>query len=496
MKNRRKQNSSFLAGLIAVCLAALVFVWFPSGEELASIRTNVINPPPLGRFIYQEPELRSVLAELGSLRAQISEIKKSGKRYSAQDHAKHHRRLLQVEKSLLPIALMTISSNDKSGDKVRVTHEAAMLISHVRVEIATVAHLELYAAFRGQEHYFEEAARFKSLAQEMGITSLSNTPVEDMQIHWRPLWLWIVSNQIQSMIVAFALYAIRVCQLGHSPWILVLQAEKTAFWMMFWVIGLFRYPNSDPVQLVRVIRHRVAVAASFLLTFAFPGFAKAQNRDEEKPKQTSSSQRMTNSVFVGFEIVDKYHGMIVGEIFEPSPAARVMARYSKATRFGEFYVDTWNSFGSGYNRETDVGIGFRIYGVDVSYTHFAVLGGDIGLLAASKTIRKSRLPLAASVYWFRSVSNTSPPGGVAVKLSTSFKHDLGFSKVSVSHSLTLGTDNNPFNLGQGKAIGVFYNAEAGYKGIYAGINLSAVGGNTTRGVRQSLTAGIRHSFTW
>jgi hypothetical protein len=257
----------------------------------------------------------------------------------------------------------------------------------------------------------------------------------------------------------------------------------------------------------------VIILGGFLGLASVPERAMAQQNQGGgiKPEATvvvpaiTESQTTRNSFDLTFEAVDQYHGMVVGEIFARKPAPRVMGRYTRNTSSGSFYVDSWNSIGAGYNMEADLGLGWNRKGWDISYTHFAVRGGDIAQFSLIKSgnirVARHEVSLGANLIYYAAVKPSSPPGGVVGKIFAGTSHRIpGLGKsFSLGHRVAIGADDNPFGLGDGISMIGFYSPEIGFKGMYFGWNASvplAGKDNTTRGFRESFSAGFRHSFNW
>ncbi len=484
---------------VMTCLVALAYVWWPSEAQADAFRTITINKPPLGHWIQSEVELNAVQAEAREIVRRAEAMPRGS--YTAEVHHKDQKRLLYLNKSLFPVEggriidgrLVTpvepsISIPATTGREVNVIRSLELELQRDMNSIVDVFVRESPIAEREKAAALNKAAHLSEISMMQKVES---------DYHAWPFLAWMLHTHLTSMGVVFLLFLLRAQFIEQKRRILLLDPLKTAFWMLFWPVGVWVYPTDDPIQVVRLVRHRLAMATSFLFTVAVPNFALAQSghSGEKKDKQD-------HTLVLTFEGVDRYHGMAVGEIFIPEPAPRVMGRYTYITPKGSFYLDSWNSVGRGFNNEADFGGGWARSGWDISYTHFFIRGGDIEQVAVAKSggikVGKAKIPLGARLIGYFGTKASSPPGGVVSKFSSALSHRLGLG-VGLTHKVALGIDNNPFGLGNGwSAIG-FYTIEAGWKKAYLAWNASApIRGqdNTTRGFRQSLSGGYRHAWAW
>jgi hypothetical protein len=518
---------------VALCLIGLVYVWAPNNAELDSIRTNIVHAPPVGHWIYTEAELTEVHKKVTALQKRLRVQRDARDGYTGRQHFQDHEWLVKTEKSLLPysgevtmdsrgatygvsrggIRGMRFQTSPSALEGYVVTPRAASLLHHLRVALSETSTRDAFDAFYQQKNYTHEVEVFRGLMKESGLEGLAVRPIEEMDVHWGAFGSWFLITHIQSMFIVLVLFAIRAHLLGQSPWILFHfgHIEKTVFWMMFWPVGICVHPKNEVMQLIRIMRQRVAIAFSFLLTVAVPGIAKAQARagdgkaSAEHAQVAEAPKQPRNSVALAFEGVNRYVGPFVVETFAEGAAPRVMATYARQTDAGTFHLDSWNSVGTGFHNEADLGAGFSRKGWDVSITHFFVRGGDIVQAALSKAgsvpLGSKKLSLGATLYHFRGIGKTSPPGGTVGRFTAGFSHSvrgLG-NKLSITHNVALGVDDNPFGLGDGVTATAAYGVEVGYKGAYVGwFGGSAVAGrdNTARGFRQNFSAGFRHQFAW
>jgi hypothetical protein len=216
-----------------------------------------------------------------------------------------------------------------------------------------------------------------------------------------------------------------------------------------------------------------------------------------------------NSFSMILEGVNRYHGGVVGEIFEKTAAPRIITRYTRMTEAGSFYGEFWGSEGKRFNREGDITLGYAVSGFDFSFARFMVRGGDINQLAVTKTgtvtVKGKVVGVGATLYHYWKASKTSPPGGNVLKISASFAHSIpGVNeRVQIRHNFAVGVDDNPFGLGDGITAVGHYGTEAAVKlkasEAYFGWRMSnAIAGrdNTGRRFRQSISFGWRKNWNW
>jgi hypothetical protein len=330
-----------------------------------------------------------------------------------------------------------------------------------------------------------------------------------------PLFQFFGAMYLWTLLVAVMMYWSMAMAKGISPGQFLFLMDRTLLAIALWPVMFWRVQKLEVKQVARMAMRRLALAVSFFFTAAVPNFALAQSgkpdnqkkRDSEhtlvlETKSVEAPEKPKNSFALAFEGVDKYHGMAVGEIFAPKPAPRTLGRYTRTTSYGNVYVDSWNSMGRGFNNESDLGLGFEKSGLDVSYTHFFIRGGDIGQLSLAKSgsvkIRGKKVPLNSNLLRYFRLRETSPPTGTVFKLASAINQRVG-PKLALQHRFALGVDNNPFGLGKGLSAIGFYTAELGFKSAYATWNATVpVAGtqNTSRGFRQSISVGYRHGFAW
>jgi hypothetical protein len=487
---------------VCVCAAVLVWIWIPSSFEKDIIRTRIVHPPALGYWIYSVEDLKAVNQEVLALRERVDRQIDSGE-YTAEMHFANMERLIDLEKSLLPMsggyadAHIFIPARSTIDDR-EVTFQAANISRVIESGLNQVTNDITHSFMRMPRKVLDRSAE---LAQEAGLFERKMRRVDDDDWHAGPFFGWLIKTHIESMGVVFFFFLLRAQFIGQRRRILVFDAPKTIFWMFFWPIGIWRYPTNDPVVFVRILQHRLAMAVSVFFSIAVPNFALAQSSKAEGQKK----REQQNTLTLGVEAVDKYVGSAVGEIFQPDPGLRLMGRYTRATSKGNFYIDSWNSAGRGFNRESDIGVGYQRSGWDVSLARYFVRIGDIAQISVAKSgsvpVAGRSVPFGANLMYYRGLSSASPPGGVVFKLSSSTAHRIPglSSSFQLRHRVALGVDNNPFGLGEGVSASGFYTAEVGYKSFYLDYNASRplLGtANTTRGFRQSFAVGYRHAFAW
>ncbi|MBX4204803.1 MAG: hypothetical protein KW788_01280 [Candidatus Doudnabacteria bacterium] len=446
--------------------------------------------------------------------------------YTAQKHLEHMRQLTLLEKS---VAMDWEPVNkgqylDKPGiggpPTPRNDSKAALRkIQNAKVELT---------------RYFEEGSYWNSpsLKQEYEKLAAADPQLREYESfepqvwHWdfAPLALFLGQMYLWTMLGAAMMFWAGILALEIDPSQLrgfgprAMFALQAIFAVACWPVMFWRFPSPKGFkELARLFMRQVAMAVSFFFTVAVPNMALAQSGKADNQKKRDSEhtlivnqsvsdapEKPKNSFALSFEGVNKYHGMAVGEIFAPKPAPRVLARYTRLTSAGDFYVDSWNSFGLGFNMESDLGVGWARSGWNFSLTKFFIRGGDVIQFGGSKSgsvkLGKRKLPLGATLLHYFRTNGSSPPVGTILKLATGFNHSAGLGKdLRLAHRFALGTDNNPFGLGHGITMVGFYTAEAGYKGAYLGWSASVpvVGqSNTSRGFRQSVSVGYRHAFGW
>lgn len=505
---REKHGFSLAAGAIFACFLGLLYVWVPSAAEKDSFRSYKVNPPPLGHWIATAPEMQAVFKEFSEIQRRVDKTRPG--EYTPQAHLADVSRITDLTKSLLPIdgGYMVYKGMIPARDPVHdqaASMEAAAAYRAVQGQMFFVNN-EISNAF-GRYSTDEQKQQFRDLAEAANMFQRESKPV--VETHWfpGPLFRWILKTHLQSMIVVFFFFLIRAEIIGQRRRILIYDAPKTAFWMLFWFVGIWKYPSDEAVVLVRLVQKRLAMAMSVFFTLAVPSFAAAQSgkADSKKKDEAHTLVLPKNSFGLGIEGVNKYHGGLIGEMSSQEPAPRVLGRYTRSTAKGNFYVDSWNSFGRAFNNEADLGVGFERHGLDVSYTHYALRGGDAEQLYVGKSgsmkMGKRTVPLSVSVFSFFRSRPSSPPGGILVRTGTGFSHQvrgLGLN-LQLRHRVAASVDNNPFGLGKGWSALGFYTLEVGYKRLYAAWNTSVpIAGqdNTTRGFRQNFAGGYRQNFAW
>lgn len=252
------------------------------------------------------------------------------------------------------------------------------------------------------------------------------------------------------------------------------------------------------------MKHSFFVIVAMLMPVPLMAQTNERSPREQEVRAVRTPEKR-NSLSLTLEGVNRYHGSMVGEIFEPAPAPRAILSLSHRTPYGTWMLNSWNSAGSGFNAESDLGAAFRAGNVTLSYTHFAIRGGDLTQLGISLSsgvsVGARVVPLAVDLRYYFGQRPNSPPGGTVLKVSSGGGHRLpGLVKdFQLRHRLALGIDSNPFRLGTGVSAIGFYSVELGYKKAYVSWSLSQpVAGrdNTTRGFRQSIAGGYRYNLAW
>lgn len=479
--------------LVLLCIGAIARGWFPNEAERASFSTTILNTPPIGHWLYTEKDLIATRDEILAIENRIAKLPAGG--YTPTQYLADLDRVSALEFSMLPDEYSYVGRGairreprrvrDLSIEGKKIRTWLPILFSGASNEIMRVFNEK---STRAQQREVQKMAD----ARPMQNFRLSP---EETDWHYGVLFKWMAAAHIQSMLWVLLLFVVRTEIVGQKKRLLLYEWPKTIFYMFFWPVGIFLYPTNDVRAVAKAVRRWVIWAFRLLMSTSIPQMVLAQTQSGGNAKR--------NTLNIGVEFVDKYHGLAVGEIFQDDPGARFSASYSRTTDLGTIHVDSWNSVGPKYNSEAYLGFGVSRSGFDVSFTHLFAQGGDVESVSLSKSwaahYHGNQIPLRADLMRFYGTGSTSPPGGAVLKVGTGFSHKLTpmLKNLGISHSFAIGVDNNPFGLGKGLSSVGFYGISARYKGAYAGWNASdAIAGrsNTTRGFRQSLAAGYNQQF--